>query len=124
MLMSQVVADGIADMLAKLQKASFAAGLGAILREHGFGASRPVAAGADEPVPDWEDDAKTWEERFIAFYSTHAPETVGRVPALLEKYAGREHVPYLAMLHKYNVEPHPRTQAPMALRRAPVDVEV
>ena len=108
----QIASERTADTLAKLQKASFAAGLGlssvsTVLAQCG----RLLLRARGHTIPDWEDETKTWEERFVAFYSTHAPEVVNRVPALLRKYAGREHVPYLAisstMLSPTRTRQHP-----------------
>ena len=90
-----------------------------MLREHGLGAPRPVPKRAPEAA--WEDETLSWEERFCAFYRAHKPENLIKVPGLLLKYAGKEHVAYEAMLITYagHEVTHAHTSIPSPTRVAP-----
>lgn len=52
------------------------------------------------PTEPW-----TTEERLVAFYKEYMPEKVDGVPALLEKYAGKEDKLFEALVKKYGPEP-------------------
>jgi density-regulated protein len=54
----------------------------------------------DIPTRPW-----TTEERLIAFYQKYMPEKVDAIPALLEKYAGKEDKLFTALVNKYGPEP-------------------
>ena len=54
----------------------------------------------DIPKEPW-----TTEERLVAFYEKYMPEKVDGVPALLQKYAGKEEKLFDALVTKYGPEP-------------------
>lgn len=58
--------------------------------------------GDDDGVPTrpW-----TTEERLTAFYSKYMPEKLDGIPALLEKYEGKEEKLFKALVKKYGPEP-------------------
>lgn len=58
------------------------------------------AVAADVPTEPW-----TTEERLVAFYEKYVPEKVDGVPALLEKYSGKEEKLFEALVKKYGPEP-------------------
>eukprot|EP00568_Trieres_chinensis_P010530 CAMPEP_0183307596 /NCGR_PEP_ID=MMETSP0160_2-20130417/18209_1 /TAXON_ID=2839 ORGANISM="Odontella Sinensis, Strain Grunow 1884" /NCGR_SAMPLE_ID=MMETSP0160_2 /ASSEMBLY_ACC=CAM_ASM_000250 /LENGTH=255 /DNA_ID=CAMNT_0025471209 /DNA_START=58 /DNA_END=825 /DNA_ORIENTATION=- len=47
----------------------------------------------------------TTEERLRAFYNKYQPDKVGGVPALLQKYSGKEEKLFVALVKKYGPEP-------------------
>jgi len=55
---------------------------------------------AEIPTEPW-----TIEERLVAFYNEYMPEKVDGVPALLEKYEGKEEKLFEALVKKYGPEP-------------------
>jgi len=60
-------------------------------------------AGSDEenvPTRPW-----TTEERLVAVYKKYQPDKLDGVPALLEKYAGKESKLFAALVKKYGPEP-------------------
>lgn len=59
-----------------------------------------AAAGNDKPIQPW-----TMEERLTAFYEQYMPEKLENVPALLDKYAGKEEKLFTALVKKYGAEP-------------------
>lgn len=59
----------------------------------------------DEPKVDRPTEPWTTEERLVAFYEKYVPEKVDGVPALLEKYAGKEAKLFDALVKKYGPEP-------------------
>mmetsp|Transcript_69 Transcript_69/g.135 ORF Transcript_69/g.135 Transcript_69/m.135 type:complete len:281 (+) Transcript_69:146-988(+) len=70
----------------------------------GGGVAASTAAAANKkPKPD-----KPWttEQRLMAFYEKYVPEKVESVPALLEKYAGKEDNLFNALVKKYGPEPN------------------
>lgn len=54
----------------------------------------------DLPTAPW-----TTEERLVAFYTKYMPDKLEAVPALLEKYAGKEDKLFAALAKKYGDEP-------------------
>lgn len=54
----------------------------------------------DVPTAPW-----TTEERLTAFYTKYVPEKLDNVPALLEKYQGKEDKLFTALIKKYGEEP-------------------
>lgn len=52
------------------------------------------------PTAPW-----TTEERLVAFYTKYMPDKLEGVPALLEKYAGKEDKLFTALIKKYGDEP-------------------
>lgn len=66
----------------------------------GGGDSASPEANAGVPTEPW-----TTEQRLVAFYEKYTPEKVNGVPALLEKYAGKEEKLFEALVKKYGPEP-------------------
>lgn len=67
------------------------------------GTDQDGAGGSDEediPTRPW-----TTEERLLAFYEKYQPDKMDGVPALLEKYAGKENKLFAALVKKYGPEP-------------------
>lgn len=66
------------------------------------------AAGGDavSKKPPKPDNPWTIEQRLTAFYEKYVPEKVESVPALLEKYAGKEDSLFNALVKKYGPEPN------------------
>lgn len=56
--------------------------------------------GAGVPTRPW-----TTKERLCAFYSKYMPEKLDSIPALLEKYEGKEDKLFTALVKKYGPEP-------------------
>jgi|Transcript_14324 density-regulated protein DRP1 len=55
---------------------------------------------AERPSEPW-----TVEQRLTAFYEEYVPEKIDSVPALLEKYEGKEDKLFVALVKKYGPEP-------------------
>jgi len=55
---------------------------------------------APGPTEPW-----TTEQRLQAFYGKYMPEKVDGIPAILEKYAGKEQKLFVALVKKYGPEP-------------------
>uniref|UniRef100_A0A7R9W360 SUI1 domain-containing protein n=1 Tax=Pseudictyota dubia TaxID=2749911 RepID=A0A7R9W360_9STRA len=64
------------------------------------GGDHDSTGGEDAPSQPW-----TTEERLCAFYEKYQPDKVDGVPALLEKYAGKENKLFAALVKKYGPEP-------------------
>eukprot|EP00549_Striatella_unipunctata_P005148 CAMPEP_0118722222 /NCGR_PEP_ID=MMETSP0800-20121206/31229_1 /TAXON_ID=210618 ORGANISM="Striatella unipunctata, Strain CCMP2910" /NCGR_SAMPLE_ID=MMETSP0800 /ASSEMBLY_ACC=CAM_ASM_000638 /LENGTH=263 /DNA_ID=CAMNT_0006630315 /DNA_START=97 /DNA_END=888 /DNA_ORIENTATION=+ len=65
-----------------------------------------TAAGNDEKTADSKKERPwTTEERLRAFYEMYMPEKVDGIPALLEKYEGKEEKLFIALVKKYGPEP-------------------
>lgn len=62
-----------------------------------------ASVGSDAP----EKPERPWttEERLTKFYEMYVPEKTSDVPALLEKYAGKEDKLFMALVKKYGPEP-------------------
>mmetsp|Transcript_9788 Transcript_9788/g.13798 ORF Transcript_9788/g.13798 Transcript_9788/m.13798 type:complete len:256 (-) Transcript_9788:61-828(-) len=56
--------------------------------------------GVERPSEPW-----TIEQRLTAFYEQYVPEKIDSVPALLEKYEGKEDKLFVALVKKYGPEP-------------------
>jgi len=63
-------------------------------------AGASTEAAVKKPPRPW-----TTEERLTAFYEKYVPEKIESVPALLEKYAGKEDSLFKALVKKYGEEP-------------------
>ena len=72
----------------------------------GAAASSAAAAAAASNKPPKPDKPRTIEQRLTAFYEKYVPEKVDSVPALLEKYAGKEENLFNALAKKYGPEPN------------------
>jgi density-regulated protein DRP1 len=59
----------------------------------------------DVPTPARPAHPWTTADRLTAFYEQYVPDKVDSVPALLEKYAGKEDKLFLALTKKYGPEP-------------------
>lgn len=59
----------------------------------------------DNDKPPKPDRPWTTEERLTAFYQKYVPEKIDGIPALLEKYAGKEDKLFEALTKKYGDEP-------------------
>ena len=72
------------------------------LRGSAIQAAPASTASAKPPRPErpW-----TTEERLTAFYEKYVPEKIDGIPALLEKYAGKEDKLFVALVKKYGEEP-------------------
>lgn len=66
----------------------------------GGGDDQDGAGESDVPTRPW-----TTEERLTAFYEKYQPDKMDGVPALLEKYAGKENKLFTALVKKYGPEP-------------------
>lgn len=73
-----------------------------LYEELGWGKKSGAAAADKPPRP-----AEPWttEERLTAFYEKYQPDKVDNVPALLEKYSGKEEKLFQALVQKYGDEP-------------------
>lgn len=62
--------------------------------------SKPKEPKNERPSAPW-----TTEERLTAFYTKYVPEKIDGIPALLEKYQGKEDKLFQALTQKYGPEP-------------------
>mmetsp|Transcript_20421 Transcript_20421/g.44231 ORF Transcript_20421/g.44231 Transcript_20421/m.44231 type:complete len:276 (+) Transcript_20421:66-893(+) len=69
------------------------------------GSSAKTAAANKPEKPPRPENPWTTEERLTEFYKMYVPEKVDNVPALLEKYAGKEEKLFQALVQKYGEEP-------------------
>ena len=69
-------------------------------RGSGKEASAPAKEKAPRPEHPW-----TTEQRLTEFYQKYVPEKIDGIPALLEKYAGKEDKLFVALVKKYGEEP-------------------
>jgi density-regulated protein DRP1 len=65
------------------------------------GVAAEAAVAKVKPADPW-----TIEERLTAFYKKYVPEKLDSIPALLEKYAGKEEKLFEALGKKYGPEPY------------------
>eukprot|EP00522_Entomoneis_paludosa_P013765 CAMPEP_0172443180 /NCGR_PEP_ID=MMETSP1065-20121228/3486_1 /TAXON_ID=265537 /ORGANISM="Amphiprora paludosa, Strain CCMP125" /LENGTH=272 /DNA_ID=CAMNT_0013193321 /DNA_START=156 /DNA_END=974 /DNA_ORIENTATION=+ len=72
------------------------------LRGNAAAAASKDAAPEKPPRPE---NPWTYEERLTEFYKKYVPEKLDNVPALLEKYAGKEEKLFQALVQKYGEEP-------------------
>mmetsp|Transcript_7677 Transcript_7677/g.10949 ORF Transcript_7677/g.10949 Transcript_7677/m.10949 type:complete len:261 (+) Transcript_7677:131-913(+) len=72
-----------------------------------FGDRKSKGSGDDDNDGAVERPSDPWTtgERLTAFYEKYVPEKIDSVPALLEKYEGKEEKLFVALVKKYGPEP-------------------